>query len=149
MMTASFEGSPLRRKKNGRNHKPGRLTQRVPRKLILKCGLSPGDIVMLTAAVRDLHRCYPGKFVTDVRTVCADLWQNNPYITALSDEDSEAELIECRYPLINVSNLAPYHCLHGFIDFLNRRLRLAIRPTTFRGDIHLSAQEKAWYSQVR
>ena len=29
-------------------------------KLILGNVLSAGDIVMLTAAVRDLHRCYPG-----------------------------------------------------------------------------------------
>src|SRR5439155_3065887 len=29
-----------------------------------------------------------------------------------------------------------------------RRLKLAINPTAFRGDIHLSALEKSWYSQV-
>ena len=26
--------------------------------------MAPGDIVMLTAAVRDLHRCYPRRFLT-------------------------------------------------------------------------------------
>ena len=31
-----------------------------PEKLILRNFQSPGDIVMLTAAVRDLHRAYPG-----------------------------------------------------------------------------------------
>lgn len=118
------------------------------RKLILKCGLSPGDIVMLTAAVRDLHRCHPGKFATDVRTTCPELWENNPHLTSLSDDDPEAEEIECTYPLINQSNHTPYHCLHGFVDFLSRRLNLPIRPTAFKGDIHLSAQEKLWYSQV-
>jgi len=118
------------------------------RKLILKCGYSAGDIVMLTAAVRDLHHYYPKQFVTDVRTYCPDLWQNNPYLTPLADEDPQAELLDCRYPLINRCNSTPYHCLHGFIEFLNQRLRLAIRPTAFKGDIHLSAQEKAWYSQV-
>ena len=119
------------------------------RKLILKCGLSPGDIVMLTAAVRDLHRAYPGQYVTDVRTACPDLWENNPYLTYLSEDDSEAQLIDCSYPLIDRCNEAPYHCLHGFIEFLNERLRLAIKPTAYKGDIHLSEQEKAWYSQVR
>ena len=48
------------------------------RKLILKNFQSPGDIVMLTAAVRDLHRSNPGRFVTDVRTPCGHLWENNP-----------------------------------------------------------------------
>jgi ADP-heptose:LPS heptosyltransferase len=119
------------------------------RKLILKCGLSPGDIVMLTAAVRDLHRCYPGEFQTDVRTSCPDLWENNPHLTTLADDDPEAQTLDCLYPLIDRCNEAPYHCLHGFIEFLNQRLGLAIKPTIFKGDIHLSAQEKAWYSQVR
>jgi hypothetical protein len=119
------------------------------RKLILKCRLAPGDIVMLTAAVRDLHLCHPGRFATDVRTVCSDLWQNNPYLTEISDTDPAAEALDCSYPLINKANHAPYHCLHGFIDFLNDHLKLAIRPTAFKGDIHLSEQEKAWYSQVQ
>src|ERR1019366_10243780 len=119
------------------------------RKLILKCGLSPGDIVMLTAAVRDLHHCYPGQFGTDVRTLCPDLWEHNPHLTSLSANDPEAEQIDCLYPLIDRCNESPYHCLHGFIEFLNDRLHLAIKPTVFKGDIHLSGQERAWYSQVR
>jgi hypothetical protein len=36
------------------------------RRLILRNYQSPGDILMLTAAVRDLHACYPGRFLTDL-----------------------------------------------------------------------------------
>jgi hypothetical protein len=118
------------------------------KKLILECGMAPGDIVMLTAAVRDLHYWYPGQFVTDVRTRCGDLWKNNPYVTPVPDEDLEAERIDCSYPLINRCNYTPYHCLHGFIEFLNEKFDLTIKPTVFRGDIHLSKQERIWYSQV-
>src|ERR1044071_7942613 len=118
------------------------------RKLILKSGFSPGDIVMLTAAVRDLHHWYPGQFLTDVRTLCPGLWENNPYLTPLTEDMPGVELIDCSYPLIDHCNETPYHCLHGFIDFLNQRLSLAIRPTAFKGDIHLSDLEKSWFSQV-
>ena len=104
---------------------------------------------MLTAAVRDLHLCYPGQFQTDVRTSCPALWEHNPYLVPLSELDPEVECIDCDYPLIDDSNTLPYHCLHGFIEFLNTRLGLRIKPTAFRGDIHLSEQERAWYSQVR
>src|SRR5262245_62632624 len=97
------------------------------RKLILKCHFSAGDIVMMTAAVRDLHYWYPKQFLTDVRTAFPELWENNPYITRLSADDPTAEQIECSYPLINHCNEAPYHCLHGFIEFLNHRLDLAVR----------------------
>jgi hypothetical protein len=111
------------------------------RKLVLRCGLAPGDIVMLTAAVRDLHHWCPKQFQTDVRTFYPEIWENNPYITQLSEDDPEVDLIECSYPLIDHCNHLPYHCLHGFIDFLNRRLRLALRLTAFKGDIHLSELE--------
>lgn len=103
---------------------------------------------MLTAAVRDLHRCHPGRFITDVWTSCSGIWENNPHITKLAGKDAEVERIECSYPLIDRCDRTPYHCLHGFIEFLNDRLGLSIKPTAFKGDIHLSAQEKAWYSQV-
>ena len=119
------------------------------RKLILKNSLSPGDIVMLTAAVRDLHKCHPGEFLTDVRTPCGPLWENNPYLTKLNEHDPEVEVVDCHYPLIHKSNQLPRHFLEGFIDFLNERLGLKIVPTEFKGDIHISAREKSWFSQVR
>ena len=103
---------------------------------------------MLTAAVRDLHLSCPGRFLTDVRTSCAELWEHNPYLTSLGERDPQAEVIECEYPLINQSNRAPYHVIHGFTDFLSDRLRIPIKPTCFHGDIHLSAVEKSWRSQV-
>jgi ADP-heptose:LPS heptosyltransferase len=116
--------------------------------LILKNGFSPGDVVMLTAAVRDLHYWYPGQFQTDVRTLCPELWESNPHLSPLSEQDPEVELIDCSYPLIDHCNRTPYHCLHGFVDFLNRRLGLNIKPTVFKGDIHLSDVERSWFSQV-
>jgi ADP-heptose:LPS heptosyltransferase len=118
------------------------------RKLILRNGQSPGDIVMLTAAVRDLHRTYPNAFLTDVRTPCSELWESNPYITQLDDDDPAVEVIDCSYPLIHQSNDVPYHFIHAFIDHLNERLGLSIRPTEFHGDIHVADLEKSWYSQV-
>lgn len=120
----------------------------MPHKFILKNLLSPGDIVTLTAAVRDLHKCYPGQFITDVRTPCPHLWENNPYTTPLDEKAPDVEVIDCYYPLIHQSNQAPYHFIHGFIHYLNERLNLAIRATAFKGDIHISPLEKSWMSQV-
>lgn len=116
------------------------------KKLILQCGLSPGDIVMLTAALRDLHRTYPGEYLTDVRTSTPELWENNPYVTKVPD--SEGIDIDCSYPFIDDNCTLPYHFIHGFIHFLNQRLGLQIRPTEFRGDIHLTEDERLWASQV-
>jgi ADP-heptose:LPS heptosyltransferase len=117
-------------------------------KLILRNFQSPGDIVMLTAAVRDLHLAYPGRFHTDVRTSCPALWDHNPWITPLRDDEPGVTVVDCEYPLIHRSNQAPYHFLHGFIEFLNERLGLAIRPTLFKGDLHIADAEKEWFARV-
>ncbi|MCB1085428.1 MAG: ADP-heptose--LPS heptosyltransferase [Verrucomicrobiae bacterium] len=118
-----------------------------PRKIILKNHLSPGDIVMLTAAVRDLHACNPGKFQTDVRTTAKELWHHNPYITPLKEGDG-VEVLQCHYPLIHRSNQTPFHFIHGFEQFLSEKLGVPVSPTAFKGDVHLSAEEKSWRSQV-
>jgi ADP-heptose:LPS heptosyltransferase len=119
------------------------------RKLILSNHQSPGDIVMLTAAVRDLHAAYPGEFVTDVRTPFPQLWQHNPYVTPLDDADPQAETIECHYPSIHQSNQLPHHFVEGFSSFLADVLQCPIPSTAFKGDIHLSELEKSWMSQVQ
>jgi hypothetical protein len=119
------------------------------RKLILKNFQSPGDLVMLTAAVRDLHRSNPKHFMTDVRTSCGQLWENNPYLTPLADDDPDAEEVRCDYPLIHRSNTEPWHFIHGFHQFLAEHLKVIFTPTDFKGDIHLSKKEKSWISQVQ
>jgi hypothetical protein len=118
------------------------------RKLILSNFQSPGDIVVLTAAIRDLHLSHPGQFKTDVRTPCPALWENNPYITPIQDADPDAIRIACEYPLIHQSNTLPYHMIHGFRIFLEERLGITIQPHAFKGDIHISEREKGWHSQV-
>lgn len=103
------------------------------RKLILQNYQSPGDILMLTAAVRDLHRSFPNPFITDVRTPCPHLWEHNPYLTRLDSADPEALEIECHYPSIHTSNLRPRYFLEAFSDFIGEQLNLTIRCTDFAG----------------
>jgi ADP-heptose:LPS heptosyltransferase len=118
-------------------------------KVILTNFLSPGDIVMLTAAVRDLHRSNPGRFATDVRTACGPLWENNPLITKIPDADPAVRTITCEYPLIHRSNSSPWHFIHGFSQHLSATLKVPVTPTDFKGDIYLSTKEKSWMSQIQ
>jgi hypothetical protein len=118
-------------------------------KLILRNIQAPGDSVALTAAVRDLHAGYPGRFLTDVHTRWPELWLNNPYLTSLDLDEPRVKVLDCEYPLIGFSNQRPLHFLYGFIENLNEQLGLQITPTQFKGDIHLSDAEKAAPSLVR
>jgi ADP-heptose:LPS heptosyltransferase len=83
-----------------------------------------------------------------VRTSCPDLWAHNPYLTPLDEHDPDVEVVACEYPLIHRSNQEPWHFLHGFTRFLAERLDVPLHPTDFKGDIHLSDEEKHWFSQV-
>lgn len=117
--------------------------------LLLRSNLSPGDIVTLTAAIRDLHIAYPGQYITGADTTCYAIWEHNPYITRLSEEQlDQAKVITCEYPLINTSNQRPYHFLHGYANYVAEQLGKPIPLTAFKGDIHLTTQEKNWLSQV-
>ena len=116
-------------------------------RLLLETHLSPGDVVMLTATVRDLHRAYPGRFETAVDTSASDLWSHNPWVTPVRS-DASYRRIDMHYPLINRSNQTPLHFLHGYTQYLSDTLGLPIPVTEFKGDVHLSDEEKGWTSQV-
>lgn len=120
----------------------------MPRRLILTCDQSPGDVVMMTAAVRDLHAANPGAFRTDVRTPAPQLWENNPHLSPLRDDDPSVWVIPMEYDLIHQSNEGPYHFIHGYHRHLEKALGLRIPVTKFKGDIHVSDLEKSWISQV-
>src|SRR5579863_89145 len=112
------------------------------RRLILSSHQSPGDITVMTAAVRDLHLANKGQFETDVRTSADAIWLNNPYITRLNEGQPGVERIDMHYPLIHESNQRPYHFLHGYPQYLEQRLGVRIPLTRFSGDSHLSPEEK-------
>jgi FkbM family methyltransferase len=112
------------------------------KKLILRSFQCPGDVLMLTAAVRDLHRAHPGRFQTDVRTSADALWENNPYLARLREGEAGVELLDMHYPLVHQSSQRPYHFIHGYIQYLEQQLHLAIPVTRFQGDVHLAEHEK-------
>jgi len=122
-------------------------TKKKIRKIIFKNHQSPGDILMLTAAVRDLKLSHPNILI-DVKTSAGEIWENNPYLTPLDEKDLSVEIIKADYPLIHNSNEGQYHFIHGFRKDIQNKLNLRIKPTKFKGDIHISDKEKKWYSQV-
>jgi len=117
------------------------------KKIILKNSQSPGDILMLTAAVRDLKLSHP-EYLIDPQTSCSEIWEHNPYITKLNAKDSDVKTLHMDYPLIHQSNEGQYHFIHGFRMDLEEKLGIDIPSTKFKPDIHISDEEKSWISQV-
>jgi len=117
------------------------------RKVILANGQSPGDILMLTAAVRDLKLSHP-EILIDVRTPCPEIWENNPYLTPLKETDKDIEFFNVGYSIVHNSNEGQYHFIHGFRKDIETKLNIKIEPTLLKADIHLSNEEKSWYSAI-
>ena len=116
------------------------------KKILFKNHQSPGDIIMLTSAVRDLKAAQP-TWSIDVDTAAMDIWDNNPHITKMPDKTG-VEIVQAEYPLIHKSNEYPYHFIHGFRMFLEDHFKIKIPQGKFKGDVYISRQEQEWISQV-
>jgi len=120
--------------------------EKPPEKLTLSCRLSPGDIMTLTAAVESLHTTYPGEYLTDIRTPCGAIWENNPHITAIPDD--QGRRIEMEYPQINRSNSEAIPFIGAYTAFLAEQIGRPLKLTTNRPHLYLSELEKSWLNQV-
>lgn len=139
-------------------------------KLILIQKQAPGDIMMATVALRDLHRAYPKEYITDIRTPCQDIFTNNPYITPILVDDAREEhriieelkaddkhppikydnIIFCNlhYPMVHESGYLGSHFADGMPAFLSKQLGRPIPRTGLRPEIYLSQDEQNWLSPV-
>lgn len=110
------------------------------RALILKCSLAPGDLCTITSAIESLHAQYPGRFLTDVRTSCDEIFLHNPWITPLADTD--AEYVSMHYGDIQTSNDRPSTFIGAYTRHLEKYLGMPLPALTNRPHLYLSADEK-------
>lgn len=121
----------------------------MPTKLILSCGLCPGDLCTLTAAIESLHLSYPGEYATDVRSPCPAIFEHSPRLTPIADDDQAARRIEMQYPLVNQSNQTALPFLAGYVAHLSSELERPLSLRTNRPHVFLSDDEKRWVNQVQ
>lgn len=117
-------------------------------KIIFKSFLSPGDALVLTAAIESLHLTYPGEYETDVRTAGMEIWQNNPRITSLQEGDMHTRKEDIHYPLVHESNQKLNTFLHAYISDLSRIIERPLTLMTNRPHIYLTEEEKSWLDQI-
>ena len=112
-------------------------------RLLLRNGYSPGDVLMLTAAVRDLNLAYPDRYQVAVDTACPDLWLENPHVAPLNGETPDFQ-VDCGHPpMLDRCNRQPGHYVQSMHDLLSRKLGVEIPVTKFAPDVHLSEEEKS------
>lgn len=124
------------------------------RKILFQNFQGPGDIVMLSAAIRDMFMKYKSEgqeipFVVDVKTSSMSIWEGNPYVecakgTPLDEKDPDVEVFKLGYPLIHQSNQGPYHFTEAFTEEIEDKLNIRIKKRICKGDIHIRPEEEVW-----
>ena len=129
------------------------------RRVILRNGQCPGDVLTMTRAVADLKLSYPD-WEIDVRTPCPEIWQNSPHLTPLEEGAPGVEAFNVGYGLtdkesptgkatgIHTSGWQGQHFTDAFREDLERVLGVPITKTGIRPELWVSAEEKSWYNQV-
>jgi len=113
-----------------------------PTKLILQHRLSPGDILVMSAAIRALHTAYPGEYLTDVRSPCNAIYANSPYITPLNEGDPDVRTIDMQYPEIHKSGMSGLHFADGMRLYLAEQIGRPIPTNGIQPEIFLTPAEK-------
>ena len=131
-----------------------KLINKKPVTMTLRQGQCPGDILSLTAAVRDFKTKFDNVQLI-MRTSAHPLWENNPHIIEahpFSHKDGSGTTdvdLHLHYPLIEVANQCAKHFIHGFKEEIESKLQVSIPLTAFKCDMHVSEQEKQWDNQVK
>ena len=93
-------------------------------KIILQNRQALGDVVVLTALVRDIHLCHPGKFITRATTSFqAAVWTGNPNIITVPPPPRSV-MLKCHYgvQMKEAKHGRKIHFIEGFIDYWNTTL---------------------------
>jgi ADP-heptose:LPS heptosyltransferase len=115
--------------------------------------LSPGDCLVMEAAIASLHAAHPGRFLTAVRTPVNSLFENHPHVHQISPlERSRPGLmmtIDMQYPAISQSDSRGIHFMQAYCEFLEQQIGVPVPLLVNAPRVYLSAQEKGWMSQVQ
>ena len=117
------------------------------RKVILRQGQSPGDLLMMSRAVGDLKDCYPN-YEIDLRTPCFEIWENNPRLTKLNEGDSGVEVFDINYDEIQISGWNGLHFSDSFRHDIEKKLGVPVKKTGIKPELWISDEEKSWWNQA-
>lgn len=105
---------------------------------------APGDILMLTVLVRELHNNYPDHYNVGVITPYPEITYNNPRISnVIKLMERKAPIIDLTY--VKAKDESVYtgqHFSDGFIENAEELLNIKISKTSMYPEIYLTDEEK-------
>jgi ADP-heptose:LPS heptosyltransferase len=110
-------------------------------KIVFRAMVHPGDLLMLTAALRDLHLAYPDRFISDVDTTCRQVWDNNPNVQPINRIETH-HYLNVGYPPYSHSEINPPHLTTRYHQRISELLGVEIKVTKKLPEVYLSEEEK-------
>jgi ADP-heptose:LPS heptosyltransferase len=112
--------------------------------IVLVHNLAPGDIVVMSALVRDLALTFPGRFDIHVYTSCTTLWDNNPYIAqAWKTMPPDMPAYTLKYqPMITAADRLQLHFLTAYHRSFEEQTKIKVPLLLPKGDLHLTEKER-------
>jgi len=113
----------------------------------------------MTSAICSFKESYPSWLIDTRRTACDEIFDNNPRITPLDDNDPDVEKYIAHYEEIHNSGWNGIHFADAYRIDLEQQLNsdpnkvakygiAKIKSTGIKPEIFISDQEKSWHSQV-
>ncbi len=109
-------------------------------RIVIRNTQSPGDFIVLSAALRDINLTYPGRFKFVIDVPEPSVYQANPHV--FIEPKVAARSLVAKYPLIHQSNQQQVHFLWGFLEHLNTQLGTRAVLSDFRPALYLTEEEK-------
>lgn len=119
-----------------------------PRRMCLMNRQSPGDVLVLTAAIESLEKKYPGQYRISIQTSVPAIFEYNPHIYPLGAKE-DVLFVEMEYNLIHSCNQRPVHFMQGFTEHLGEVLGIDLPLLVNKPYIYLDEKETKWISQVQ
>lgn len=108
--------------------------------VILQSFLCPGDLLMMTCAVRDLVNQYG--WDVGVLTSVPAIWMRNPYLRRLDPKTTAVYGIGYNRAMGQSGRLRDLHFSRGYILDINALLNLSVTLSDLRPDVHLDREER-------
>ncbi len=115
--------------------------QTKPYRVVFHHPLSPGDVVVLTAAIYSLHKQFPGDYLTGVECTSAqEIFANNPHISRLPHNNHF--WFRVNYNAINTCNQDGRHFIDAFCDDIAAKLNIQLVKQINHPVLFLTEEEK-------
>jgi ADP-heptose:LPS heptosyltransferase len=113
-------------------------------KIIFQQMQAPGDLLMLTVALRDLHKTHPFVYETDVITCYPEVFFLNPYITYIPKNDPKVPHYNLDYgPYLKEFRRSGMHFSDCFITMIENILKIKIHKSSPFPHVELHPAEKS------